>query len=85
MAAYCRSPVYAISGRTFRAESRARMPVFLAEDSFQAWLESSAGAELLRPAPDDLLQVCPSRNASIVLSVSEPQTSERRPCPAVHA
>jgi putative SOS response-associated peptidase YedK len=34
-----------------------RMPVFLAEDSFEAWLDGSAGAELLRPAPENLLHV----------------------------
>jgi putative SOS response-associated peptidase YedK len=36
-----------------------RMPAFLAADGFQAWLDHSAGAELLRPAPDDLLQMSP--------------------------
>jgi putative SOS response-associated peptidase YedK len=37
-----------------------RMPVFLADDRLQAWLDNSAGAELLRPAPDDLLQMWPA-------------------------
>ena len=36
-----------------------RMPVFLAENSFASWLDGSAGAELLRPAPENLLQVWP--------------------------
>ena len=36
-----------------------RMPVFLAGDSFEAWLDGSAGIELLRPAPDNLLHVWP--------------------------
>jgi putative SOS response-associated peptidase YedK len=35
------------------------MPVFLAADGFQAWLDHSAGAELLRPAPHNLLQMSP--------------------------
>jgi putative SOS response-associated peptidase YedK len=43
----------------FAARIHDRMPVFLAEDSLQAWLDNSAGAELLRPAPDDLLQMWP--------------------------
>ena len=36
-----------------------RMPVFLAADSFEAWLDDSSGAELLRPAPENLLHVWP--------------------------
>jgi putative SOS response-associated peptidase YedK len=35
-----------------------RMPVFLAGDSFEAWLDGSAGVELLHPAPENLLHVC---------------------------
>ena len=36
-----------------------RMPVFLAEENFASWLDGSVGAELLRPAPENLLQVWP--------------------------
>jgi putative SOS response-associated peptidase YedK len=36
-----------------------RMPVFLAGDNFASWLDGSASAGLLRPAPEDLLQVWP--------------------------
>jgi putative SOS response-associated peptidase YedK len=32
------------------------MPALLAEKDYDAWLEGSAGVELLKPAPDDLLQ-----------------------------
>jgi putative SOS response-associated peptidase YedK len=43
----------------FAGRVHSRMPVFLAEDNVQAWLDRSAGAELLRPAPNDLLQMWP--------------------------
>jgi len=35
------------------------VPVFLAGDSFEAWLDGSAGVEFLRPAPENLLHVWP--------------------------
>jgi len=36
-----------------------RMPVFLAGDSFETWLDGSAGVELLCSAPENLLHVWP--------------------------
>jgi len=36
-----------------------RMPVFLAGDSLKRWLDASAGVELLRSAPENLLHVWP--------------------------
>jgi putative SOS response-associated peptidase YedK len=36
-----------------------RMPVFLQPANFAAWLDGSAGPELLKPAGEDLLQVRP--------------------------
>jgi putative SOS response-associated peptidase YedK len=35
------------------------MPALLAEKDYDAWLEGSAGVELLKPAPDDVLQRWP--------------------------
>jgi len=40
----------------FVAEVHDRMPVLLAEKDFQAWLHGEAGIELLKPAPNNLLQ-----------------------------
>lgn len=36
-----------------------RMPVLLQPQDFDAWLKGTAGAELLKPAPDDYLQTWP--------------------------
>jgi putative SOS response-associated peptidase YedK len=36
-----------------------RMPVFLAGDSFEAWLDGSAGVELVCSAPENLLHLWP--------------------------
>lgn len=36
-----------------------RMPVLLAEKDFGPWLNGAAGLELLKPAPDDMLQRWP--------------------------
>lgn len=36
-----------------------RMPVLLQPKQFEGWLTSAAGTEVLRPAPDDYLQVWP--------------------------
>jgi putative SOS response-associated peptidase YedK len=36
-----------------------RMPVFLTEDQFTRWLSGEAGAEHLKPAPNDYLQRWP--------------------------
>src|SRR4029077_21018944 len=41
------------------AEIHERMPVFLMEDQFAAWLSGAAGAEYLKPAPNDYLQRWP--------------------------
>ena len=35
------------------------MPVLLAEKDFEPWLSGAAGLELLKPAPEDLLQRWP--------------------------
>ncbi len=43
----------------FVAEVHDRMPVLLAEKDFQPWLHGEAGIELLKPAPNDLLQKWP--------------------------
>jgi len=36
-----------------------RMPVLLTENQFEPWLSGKAGLELLKPAPDDFLQLWP--------------------------
>ena len=36
-----------------------RMPALLAESDFEPWLNGEAGVELLKPAPNDLLQKWP--------------------------
>ena len=41
------------------AEVHDRMPVLLAERDFEPWLTGDVGAELLTPAPNDLLQKWP--------------------------
>ena len=43
----------------FVAEVHDRMPVMLAETEFEPWLRGEAGIELLKPAPNDLLQRWP--------------------------
>jgi DNA-binding transcriptional LysR family regulator len=43
----------------FVGELHDRMPVLLAENDFEPWLSSVAGVELLKPAPNDLLQKWP--------------------------
>jgi putative SOS response-associated peptidase YedK len=43
----------------FVAQVHDRMPVLLADRDFEPWLSGSAGLELLKPAPDDLLQSWP--------------------------
>jgi putative SOS response-associated peptidase YedK len=40
----------------FAAEIHDRMPVFLTEEQFAPWLSGEAGAEYLKPAPNDYLQ-----------------------------
>ena len=40
----------------FVAEVHDRMPVLLAEEDFEPWLNGKAGLELLKPAPDNALQ-----------------------------
>jgi putative SOS response-associated peptidase YedK len=44
---------------TYVAEVHDRMPVILADKDFDPWLRGEAGLELLKPAPDDLLQRWP--------------------------
>jgi putative SOS response-associated peptidase YedK len=41
------------------AEVHDRMPVLLSPDEFEPWLAGEAGLEVLKPAPDDLLQRWP--------------------------
>jgi putative SOS response-associated peptidase YedK len=36
-----------------------RMPVLLQPEDFDSWLTGTAGAELLKPAPNDYLQAWP--------------------------
>jgi putative SOS response-associated peptidase YedK len=43
----------------FVGEVHDRMPVLLAEKDFKPWLTGEAGVELLKPAPNDLLQKWP--------------------------
>jgi putative SOS response-associated peptidase YedK len=43
----------------FVAAVHDRMPVLLTEQEFEPWLSGAAGLELLKPAPDDLLQRWP--------------------------
>jgi putative SOS response-associated peptidase YedK len=43
----------------FVAEVHDRVPVLLAERDFEPWLSGKAGLELLKPAPNDLLQKWP--------------------------
>jgi putative SOS response-associated peptidase YedK len=47
------------SPNKFVAEVHDRMPVLLAEKDFEPWLSGESGVELLRPAPDDMLQRWP--------------------------
>jgi putative SOS response-associated peptidase YedK len=44
----------------FAVDIHDRMPVFLSEDHFAPWLNGEAGAEVLKPAPDDFLQRWPA-------------------------
>ena len=43
----------------FAADIHDRMPVFLTEPEFAPWLSGEAGAEYLKPVPDDYLQRWP--------------------------
>jgi putative SOS response-associated peptidase YedK len=43
----------------FVAEVHDRMPALLTEKDFEPWLSGAAGVELLRPAPEDMLQRWP--------------------------
>ena len=43
----------------FVAEVHDRMPVLLAERDFEPWLGGAAGLDLLKPAPEDMLQRWP--------------------------
>lgn len=43
----------------FTGDIHDRMPVILAPDQFQRWLTCASGTEVLRPAPEELLQMWP--------------------------
>jgi putative SOS response-associated peptidase YedK len=43
----------------FAAKIHDRMPVFLTEHQFAPWLSGEAGADYLKPAPNDYLQRWP--------------------------
>jgi len=43
----------------FVAQVHDRMPVLLSANDFEPWLWGEAGLELLKPAPNDLLQKWP--------------------------
>jgi putative SOS response-associated peptidase YedK len=59
----------------FVAEVHDRMPVLLAEKDFEPWLSGNAGLELLKPAPNDLLQRWPvSKRVNSSKAPAEDQT-----------
>jgi putative SOS response-associated peptidase YedK len=43
----------------FVAQVHSRMPALLSADQFEPWLSAKAGVEILKPAPDNLLQMWP--------------------------
>jgi putative SOS response-associated peptidase YedK len=43
----------------FASDIHDRMPIFLSEEQFTPWLSGEAGAEVLKPAPNDYLQRWP--------------------------
>jgi putative SOS response-associated peptidase YedK len=43
----------------FASDIHDRMPIFLSEEQFTPWLSVEAGAEVLKPAPNDYLQRWP--------------------------
>jgi putative SOS response-associated peptidase YedK len=45
--------------RALTAKVHDRMPVLLQPQDFDRWLTGTPGTELLKPAPDDYLQVWP--------------------------
>ena len=47
------------AANAFAADTHDRMPVILEQEAFGPWLCGAAGAELLRPAPNHLLQKWP--------------------------
>jgi putative SOS response-associated peptidase YedK len=59
------------------AEVHDRMPVLLAEEGFEPWLTGKAGLELLKPAPNDLLQKLPKSDVCVT-SVQLPITDSCR-------
>jgi putative SOS response-associated peptidase YedK len=63
----------------FVAQIHDRMPALLAEKDFQPWLSGEAGIELLKPAPDDLLQRWPvsKRVNSSKASADDPTLIDR--------
>ena len=55
----------------FVAEVHDRMPVLLRPEQFDAWLDGSAGKEVLVPAPEDMLQRAPGVEAGEQLEGAE--------------
>lgn len=49
----------------FVVEIHDRMPVFLTSEQFAPWLSGEAGAEVLKATPNDYLQRCQCRSASV--------------------
>ena len=47
----------------FVADVHDRMPVLLADKDYEPWLSGKAGLELLKPAPEGLLQRWPGFKA----------------------
>lgn len=47
------------SANEFVGKVHDRMPVLLSSDQFEPWLSGKAGVEVLKPAPEDVLQVWP--------------------------
>jgi putative SOS response-associated peptidase YedK len=63
--------------RKFAGQVHDRGPVFLQPEHFAAWLDGSAGLELLKPASEELLEVWPvskrvNRPALMSASLVEP-------------
>jgi putative SOS response-associated peptidase YedK len=52
----------------FSRQIHDRMPVLLGRQDRDVWLTGKAGAELMRPAPNDLLRMCRYRSASTWLA-----------------
>ncbi len=64
---------------TFVAKVHDRMPALLSGQDFEPWLSGKAGRELLKPAPDDLLQrwPVPKRVNSLRAPAEDPTLIDR--------